>query len=94
MKTYCFICYEYLGHNSTRQLCHKLFCINTSNQDVIDDNHVKKLRNDRQKYNKKINKIIYTYKEESNRKYIKYIRYYSKKIYRIDLQIYKIINME
>jgi len=94
MKNYCFICHEDLGRNSTKQLCYKTFCINTTNQNIIDDNYIKKLRNDKKIYNNKIDKIIYMYKIEPNHKYIKYIKHYSKKIYKIDLQIYKIINMK
>lgn len=93
MNNYCTNCCANLGENSTRQLCNKTYCDISliGDIEIIRINIINKYYDKIKYYNKIINKYIKKFKSNNNNKiYIKFIRYYDKKIYNIYKKINKI----
>jgi len=83
MNSYCTHCSRNLGYNSTRQLCQKTYC-DTSFEDDIETiriNLIDKYYDEIKYYKKILNNYINKFKSNNNNKYMKFIRYYDKKLY-------------
>lgn len=83
MNIYCLNCHGSLGKNSPKQLCYKTYCPTTYENDIetIRMNLLYRYKDELKYYNKLINKYIRKFKENNNNRYMKFIRYYDKKIY-------------